>query len=392
MQLLQPDMVIQSRYQVVQMVGRGGMGAVYKARDLRLNTVVALKQTLLSGAQIDQAFEREAQLLAGLRHQSLPKVMDHFIDPAGQFLVMEFIEGDDLGALVERSQGGLPVARVMAWAEQLLRTLEYLHGRQPPVIHRDIKPQNLKLAEGDALVLLDFGLAKGLVAAHPGATAASTYGYTQQYAPLEQIQGQGTDTRSDLFSAAGTLYHLFSGAPPADALTRAAAIIGGQPDPLVPIHHLSPDVPAAAGEAIMRGLALHRDGRPASASAMRLMLHAVTTETVRLPSRPAPAPPPPPAAPPAIELGGSTWEINYAEAGSGPSETIRVLFDLSGEVYQALSSGPGRALGRWQQQGDQITFDINGFSRWVGTLSAHGMSGTAATGMSRWVWKALRVA
>ena len=391
MQLLQANTLIQGRYQVVQMVGRGGMGAVYQARDLRLNTVVALKQTLLSGAQVDQAFEREAQLLAGLRHPSLPKVMDHFIDPAGQFLVMEFIEGDDLGALVERAPGGLPTARVMAWADQLLRVLEYLHGRRPPVIHRDIKPQNLKLAEGDAIVLLDFGLAKGLAAAHPGATAASTFGYTQQYAPLEQIQGQGTDARSDLFSAAGTLYHLFSGAPPADALTRAAAIMGRQPDPLVPLRHLAPGVPAGASEAVMRGLALSRDDRPAGAGAMRAALHAVTTETVRLPAGPAPAPQAQ-AAPPADDLGGSTWAIDYAEAGAGPTETIRVRFALSGEVEQMLSSGPGRAMGRWQQQGAQVSFDINGFSRWAGTLSGRDMSGTAATGTTRWVWKATRVA
>jgi serine/threonine protein kinase len=389
MQLLQPNMLIQGRYQVIQMVGRGGMGAVYRARDLRLNTVVAIKQTLLSGAQIDQAFEREAQLLASLRHQSLPKVMDHFIDPAGQFLVMEFIEGNDLGTLVEGRAIGLPVVRVTAWAEQLLRTLEYLHGRQRPVIHRDIKPQNLKLSD-DVIVLLDFGLAKGLAAAHPGVTAGSTFGYTQQYAPLEQIQGQGTDARSDLFSAAGTLYHLFTGVPPTDALTRAATIISREPDPLVPIHHLNPSIPAGARDAIMAGLALHREDRPVSAAAMRMALHTVTGETVRLPTGPAPGQVAAPL-PPSIDLHGSSWEIGYSEGGAGPFETIRVRFAPDGDVQQLLTSGPGRVLGRWRLQYDQISFDINGFSQWVGTVNTHGMRGTATTTTTRWVWSAIPV-
>lgn len=282
----------------------------------------------------------------------------------------------------------------MAWAEQLLRTLEYLHGRQPPVIHRDIKPQNLKLGDDDAIVLLDFGLAKGLAAAHPGATAGSIFGYTQQYAPLEQIQGQGTDVRSDLFSAGGTLYHLFTGTPPTDALTRAAAIIGRQPDPLVSIRHLNPRVPVGAGDAIMGGLALHREDRPVSAVVMRTALYAVTSETVRLPSRPVAAqtpPPPAPPLPPVFDLRGSTWEIGYSEGGTSPTETIRVRFAANGDLQQVLTSGPGRSLGRWEIQHDRVMFDINGFSRWAGTVNAQGMSGTETTTTTYWLWKAIRV-
>src|SRR5580765_5806729 len=121
------------------------MGAVYRAVDQRLGTIVAVKETLVSGDRFRRAFEREARLLATLRHPALPRVSDYFADGDGEFLVMEFVPGDDLWTLLERQQGPLPTDQVLRWADQLLGALEYLHGQDPPVVHRDIKPQNLKL-------------------------------------------------------------------------------------------------------------------------------------------------------------------------------------------------------------------------------------------------------
>src|SRR5438128_1332400 len=136
--MLAPDTVIQDRYRIVGLMGRGGMGAVYEAIDQRLSSRVALKQTLASGEQLDQAFEREAKLLANLRHPALPKVIDYFSDAAGRFLVMEFIPGADLATRLAKRSGPFPVDEVLDWADALLRTLEYLHSHKPPVIHRDI--------------------------------------------------------------------------------------------------------------------------------------------------------------------------------------------------------------------------------------------------------------
>jgi len=271
--MLEPNQILQGRYKIIESIGRGGMGAVYKAMDTRLHAIVALKQTLVSGEAPRRAFEREAQLLAGLRHPALPKVSDHFVEEDGQFLVMEFIPGDDLGTLLSKRVGPFPVADVLRWADVLLDALEYLHGHTPPIIHRDIKPQNLKLTDRGEIILLDFGLAKGAAAAMTRtASTASVFGYTPHYASLEQIKGTGTDPRSDLYSLGATLYHLLTGAPPPDALTRAAAIINGEPDPLVPANIQNPAVNPAIAAVLMRAMAQRPDQRYQSAALMRTAL------------------------------------------------------------------------------------------------------------------------
>jgi hypothetical protein len=273
--VVEPNTLVQNRYLIVRSIGQGGMGAVYEATDTRLGNTVALKQTLVGGAQLDRAFEREARILAGLRHPALPKVMDFFADPLGQFLVMEYIPGDDLARLLERRGAPFGAEEVLRWADQALATLEYLHTHQPPIIHRDIKPHNLKLTPQGELVLLDFGLAKGAASTHSQATnLSSVVGYTPLYGPIEQIQGSGTDPRSDLYALAATLYHLLTGAPPIDALTRAAAVLRRLPDPLRPPRELNPQVPPAVSAVLVRAMALDPADRPASAAALRTELRA----------------------------------------------------------------------------------------------------------------------
>ena len=120
----------------------------------------------------------------------------------------------------------------MTWGDQLLDALDYLHTQEPQIVHRDIKPQNLKLTSRGQIILLDFGLAKGQTAGVSVVTTASIFGYTPNYAPLEQIQGFGTDARSDIYALSATLYHLMTGVKPPDALTRAAALVNGEKDPL----------------------------------------------------------------------------------------------------------------------------------------------------------------
>src|SRR5258705_5106939 len=275
--MLPNNTLLQGRYLIVEQIGRGGMGAVYKATDTRLRSTIALKETLVGGEMLLKAFEREAQLLAGLRHPALPRVSDHFIDESGQFLVMEFIPGDDLAALLLKRGSPFPFGDVLRWGDQLLDALDYLHSRQPSVVHRDIKPQNMKLTDRGEIILLDFGLAKGAAMQTRVTGTGSIFGYTPHYAPLEQIQGTGTDPRSDLYSLAATLYHLLTGQAPIDALTRAAAKINDEPDPLPAADIITPDVPPAIADVLSHALAQNANLRYPTAVAMRAALRDAVT-------------------------------------------------------------------------------------------------------------------
>lgn len=279
LQMLTPNTLLQNRYLVLRPIGHGGMGTVYQATDTRLHCTVALKQTLLTDEVMRRAFEREARLLARLRHPTLPRVSDHFTEAAGQFLVMEYIQGDDLATLMLRNGGQFPPDRVLGWVlrwgDQLLDALDYLHTQSPPIIHRDIKPQNLKLTPRGDIVLLDFGLARG--GAAPTISTASSLagtieGYTPSYAPLEQIRGTEPDPRSDLYSLAATLYHFLTGLRPSDALSRAAALLNDKPDLLKLAYEINPQTPLALATLLHNAMALNPDVRPASARAMRQAL------------------------------------------------------------------------------------------------------------------------
>lgn len=274
--------ILQNRYLIVHKIGQGGMGAVYEAKDQRLNVTVALKETIVSGDTLHKAFEREARLLAKLRHSALPVVSDYFFEGDGQYLVMQYIDGKDLGQLLVE-KGKFPLVEVLTWAEQLLNALDYLHSQQPPIIHRDIKPSNLKLTERNQIILLDFGLAKGntTVVQNTGANAganASVYGYSPHYAPIEQIEGTGTDVRSDMYALAATLYHLMTGVRPADAMPRVLSILNGQIDPLRPASEVDPKIPISVSNVLANVLSQKRDERPATIAIMRTMLENAVRE------------------------------------------------------------------------------------------------------------------
>ena len=273
--MLTPETILQGRYRIVRQLGQGGMGAVYEAIDQRLDTTVALKETLFADERLRKQFEREARLLARLHHPALPRVSDHFSEGDGQFLVMQYIPGDDLSEKMNRKRGPFPSDQVLTWADQLLDALDYLHTQDPQIVHRDIKPQNLKLTSRGQIILLDFGLAKGQAGDISRVTStASIFGYTPNYAPLEQIQGLGTDARSDLYSLGATLYHLMTGVKPPDALTRAAAIVNGQADPLALASVANPSVSPAINQFLAKAMAQNRDQRYSSAADMRKDLHA----------------------------------------------------------------------------------------------------------------------
>ncbi|MCY7376784.1 MAG: serine/threonine protein kinase, partial [Pyrinomonadaceae bacterium] len=225
---------------------------------------------------LGNAFEREARTLARLRHPVLPKVSDHFTDEGTQYLVMEHISGEDMSKRLEAAPKPFPLSWVLFWADQLLDALTYLHTHEPPIIHRDIKPQNLKLTDENHIVLLDFGLSKNSAgetrSITTGSGGGSIVGYTPHYAPMEQIRGTGTDARSDIYSLSATLYQILTGGIPPDALTRADSLINGLPDPIKPINEINTEVSRGVSDVIVKGMAISQEQRYKTAREMQKAL------------------------------------------------------------------------------------------------------------------------
>ncbi len=310
-----PNTLIQNRYLVVHLIGKGGMGEVYLAVDQRLGSAVALKRTFFSDdEQLGNAFEREARTLARLRHPVLPKVSDHFTEQGTQYLVMEHISGEDISKRLEANKKPFPLSWVLFWADHLLDSLTYLHTHEPPIVHRDIKPQNLKLTDENNIVLLDFGLSKSSGGETRISTSGSIVGYTPHYAPMEQIRGTGTDGRSDIYALSATLYQILTNIVPADALTRADAIINGMPDPIKPLNDVNPEVSEAVSEVIIRGMGISQDKRFNTARDMQKALRDAYSRTKK-------------------DAPSQTASLNEDKAKSQPSQIVT-------EVVPSYSSVP----------------------------------------------------
>jgi serine/threonine protein kinase len=274
--LLAPDTILQSRYRVVQSLGKGGMGAVYEAIDLRLGHTVALKQTLTNDEAQWKQFEREARLMAWLNHPALPRVSDYFTEGHRAFFVMQYVEGRDLAEIIAQQPGPLPRQAVIAWADQLLDALIYLHTHERQIIHRDIKPHNLKVTRDGQIILLDFGLAKTQTNDPSGSlSCTSVFGYTPRYAPLEQIQDLGTSPQSDIYALGATLYHLLTGVKPPDALARATALVSARPNPLTPANEVNEAVGAELAAILTRAMAQNPAERFATAAEFREALRQI---------------------------------------------------------------------------------------------------------------------
>ncbi|MBI5877338.1 MAG: SUMF1/EgtB/PvdO family nonheme iron enzyme [Chloroflexi bacterium] len=262
--MLFPDAILQARYQIVRELGNGGMGRVYLARDTRLgDRLVAVKENTTSSADAIAQFETEAVLLAMLNHPNLPRVSDHFVETHSQYLVMDYIEGEDLDATVKRA-GALTETAALPWMMQVLGAVEYLHGQRPPIIHRDIKPGNIKVTPGGKAVLVDFGIAKLQI--EGTATMVGARGITPGYTPPEQYD-QHTDERSDVYALGATFYTLLTGQiPPASTLRTSGRAS------LAPPRQLRPALSSRVGAVIMRALELDARQRWQSARDMRLAL------------------------------------------------------------------------------------------------------------------------
>ncbi len=271
--------VLRGRYRINRIIGQGGMGSIYLADDQRLEgRQCAVKEVehdrTLPAELIKQArdqFQREATVLARLDHPNLPKVSDYFSIGPHDYLVMDFVPGKDLRTkMMEARQAGsfLSEADVLDWANQLADALSFLHSQTPSILHRDIKPGNLKITPSNLLKLVDFGLVK---LASPGeVTITILQGRgTALYTPLEQYGGDSshTDSRSDIYSFGATLYHLLTNTPPVDARERFL-----HPESMVGPKQINPEVSMRTERAILWAMGLHPNERPQTVEELRQAL------------------------------------------------------------------------------------------------------------------------
>ncbi len=255
--------VLQGRYIIEEKLGQGGMGAVYRVRDLRLSTVnwaiKEMSQAQITGSrelqQAREAFRREAELLAGLSHPGLPKVVDHFEQDGKAYLVMEFVPGSSLLALARREGLPFPLPRVLDWAQQICEVLEYLHSRPSPIIFRDLKPANVMLTPEGRIKLVDFGIARLF---KPGKERDTQAFGTLGYSAPEQYGRSQTDPRSDIYSLGVLLHQLLTGYDPTSTPFR-----------LPPANQVNPSIPQHISDAIARAVNPDPDARFPNVQAFR---------------------------------------------------------------------------------------------------------------------------
>lgn len=302
--MLAVNQVLQGRYRIIRELGHGGMGAVYEAEDTQLfGNLVALKEILIDLERIPnekqrerfrRGFEKEARLLTHLKNDAFPKVFGYFQETDRQYLVMEMVEGSDLDDLLKKQKKAFQLDEILIWADQLLDALDYLHSFTPIIIHRDIKPQNIKLTRQGKIKLLDFGIARDV----SGETVPTLFndtmpGATLGFSPIEQLVHishygetlvsvfgeraenlfkQKHDARCDIYALGATLYNLLMYFMPETSYKRVFEIWNGKPDPLKIPHIANPRIPQEISEVLLKAMQVERKNRYASALEMKTVL------------------------------------------------------------------------------------------------------------------------
>jgi len=286
---LEKNTLLYNRYRVIEILGQGGMGSVYRAIDENLGVAVALKENLFTTEEYMRQFRLEAVILANLRHPNLPRVSDHFeLKDEGQYLIMDFIEGEDLRNRMDRI-GMISEEDAAQIGAAMCDALAYLHSRKPPILHRDIKPGNVKITPDGHIFLVDFGLAK-VYQGNNQATTTGARAMTPGYSPPEQYGTARTDPRTDFYSLGATLYAALCGVIPEDGLARA--MDNAQ---LTPLRKRNPKISRRVSSAIEKAMAVDPSDRFQSAEDFKKALLGSSSPTQQIPGSHVVAPPPPEA-------------------------------------------------------------------------------------------------
>ncbi len=261
---LREETILENRYKIMGLIKSGGMGALYRASDMRLDCICAVKELLpFYGKKEEQEeakkwFKREAAILAKLDHPNLPKVSDYFISNNRYYIVMDFIEGDNLKTIVDKEETGLEPEKVIKWSKDILKILDYLHTQNPPVIYRDIKPSNIMIHRDGRAILIDFGIARVI---EKDSTTEKTIIGTEGYSPVEQYRGK-VEARSDIYALGATMHHLLTGLPPV-------------PFKFEPLREIRPEISPELEEIVMKALKEKLQDRFASARDMLVALNSL---------------------------------------------------------------------------------------------------------------------
>jgi serine/threonine-protein kinase len=341
---LLPLSILAGRYVILEKIAQGGMGAIYKAHDKRLqDKVVAVKEMSESAIapserqRVLESFRREAELLARLEHPNLVRVTDRFQDGEHHYTVMEFIEGQTLQKMLKGRSEPFPEQQVLVWADQLCNVLAYLHSQNPKIIYRDVKPANVMVIDGtDHTKLIDFGIVRFY---KPGKRRDTIEFGTDGYAPPEQYGRAQTDERSDVYALGAMLHQLLTLREP---ITR--------PFHFPPVRSLNPKASRRVEGAIMKAVEANKRKRHQSMEGMRIALlgdgapqrarpptPARKGKKRQKPAKPAPMPPHVPgklvATPAALDFGA-------VRVGSNPPALSFTVNFPAGEQVALSASAP----------------------------------------------------
>lgn len=242
--------ILEDRYQIEKFLGKGGFGATYFVRDLKLKG----KRRALKEVPTLMFDETEVNVLSQLHHPSIPDILDRFEKDGMVYLILEFGGSQTLSQYCKAQGGQIPLAVALPWMRQVCEALDYLHSQTPPIIHRDLKPDNILVDENNRVMLIDFGISKESNESLYTRTVARAA--SLGFSPPEQVLGTGTDERSDIYAFGATFYYVLTGTVPPGAHERVAG------KNLVPVHQFAPETPPILCEVIEKALQLNMNERP----------------------------------------------------------------------------------------------------------------------------------
>jgi serine/threonine protein kinase/tetratricopeptide (TPR) repeat protein len=269
---IEPGTIIGERFEVLQLLGEGGMGAVYKAHDRELERDVALKlirPELARNPEILQRFKHELILARQVTHRNVIRIFDLGQAAGHKYITMEYLDGRDLRSVL-RERGKLPPAEAGKIVLQICRALEAAHAEG--VIHRDLKPQNIMLDANGRAYVMDFGIARS--AYLPGMTQTGALVGTPEYMSPEQAKGEKLDERSDLFSLGAILYELLNGASPYHSDTPLATLWRRIQEKAKPLTEIDPTIPQPLSDIVAKALEIEPKDRFANATEFALALES----------------------------------------------------------------------------------------------------------------------